>query len=85
MKILDNLPGENLAQSDWDDTYLKPGKHPRRVDIVHEVYQEPAVGPWSKARSAYDKTAEDLGHRLHGNAYRKGPNKTKGAGAHGEG
>ncbi len=52
MQMLDPIPGETLTRSEFSDVYLKPGKHPRRVDIVHEVYEEPAVAAWQAARDA---------------------------------
>lgn len=68
MKILDAIPGEKFAASDWNDVYLKPGKHPRRVDIEHEVYQDPAVAQWAIERAAHDKSCEDLGIAKRGHA-----------------
>jgi hypothetical protein len=68
--MLEPIPGEKFAASDWNDVYLKPGKHPRRVDIEHEVYQESAVEAWRAALEETKTYGTKFGHA--GTPNRKG-------------
>ena len=52
MQMLDKLPGETFTRSEFSDVYLRPGGNPRRADIQHEVFEEPAVAAWRKAVEA---------------------------------
>ena len=52
MQMLDKLPGETFTRSEFSDVYLRPGRNPRRAEIVHQPYEEPAVAAWRAAMEA---------------------------------
>ncbi len=67
MQMLDPIPGETFTRSEFSDVYLRPGRNPRRVDIQHEAYIEPAVADWRAALEASkvygSRSKRDLGPR----------------------
>ena len=52
MQMLDPIPGESFAKSEFSEVYLRPGRNARRAEIVHKVYEEPAVAAWQAALEA---------------------------------